>query len=92
MSLLISVTELGTGLVRLDGWLAPAGFGQIELRAAADGVTSGPGGRAAAAGRVTPDEAGRFLFDGLPPGLVQLRIEPFSGQAGRSVITPSIRL
>jgi hypothetical protein len=92
VSLLISVTELGTGLVRLDGWLAPAGFGQIELRTAADGVTAGPGGQASAAGHVTPDEAGRFLFDGLRPGLVQLRIEPLSGQAGRSVITPSIRL
>lgn len=105
VSLLVSVTELDTGRVRLDGWLAPAGYGRVELREAADGQDSGPdpgrgrpGGPLGEAGRpatvrhVAPDEAGRFLFDGLHHGLVQLRIQPASGQADRSVITPSIRL
>jgi hypothetical protein len=95
ISLLVSITELGEGQVRLDGWLAPAGDRRVELRHAA----TGPGGGAArAAGQramvrhVTADEAGRFLFGGLHHGLVQLRIQPPSGRAGRSVITPSIRL
>lgn len=82
MSLLVSITDLGEDRVRLDGWLAPAGGFRVELRQAS----------LAAARQAAPDEAGRFVFDGLRRGLVQLRLRPAAGRAGRGVITPSIRL
>jgi hypothetical protein len=83
LSLLISITELGEDQVRLDGWLAPADGLRVELRQVSP----------AAVRQVTPDEAGRFVFDGLRRGLVQLRLRPAAGAGrGRGVITPSIRL
>jgi hypothetical protein len=87
LSLLVSITELGDQQVRLDGWVAPYGAGQVELRHA-----PGPAGRGATVRSATPDATGRFVFDGLRPGLAQLRIHPGGDQAGRSVITPSFRL
>jgi hypothetical protein len=46
----------------------------------------------ATARRATIDAAGRFVFEGLRHGLVQLRIEPAEGQPGGGIITPSFRL
>lgn len=85
-SLLVSITDLGTDEVRLDGWLSPAGAGQVELRQAA----ADPAGRALVR-QVAPDEAGRFIFERLRHGLVQIRIVPGTATDGGAV-TPSIRL
>jgi hypothetical protein len=87
LSVLVSITELSDQQVRLDGWLAPPGAEQVELRHA-----PGPGGRQATVRRAAPDATGRFVFDGLDPGLAQLRILPGAGQVGGAVITPSFRL
>jgi hypothetical protein len=87
LSVLVSITELGDQQVRLDGWLAPPGAEQVELRHA-----PGPAERRVTVRSARPDAAGRFVFDGLHPGLAQLRIHPGGEPAGRTVITPSFRL
>ncbi len=81
ISLLVSITELGDDRVRIDGWLVPAGECRVELRQAASVIR-----------RATPDTAGRFVFDNVRQRLTRLRIHPGSGQAGRTIITPPIRL
>jgi hypothetical protein len=89
MSLLVSVTELGDGRVRVDGWIAPPSDGRVELRRAARGAAAP---RQPAVRRARLDAAGRFVFGGVAHGLAQLRIDPGGRQAGRPVITPPIRL
>jgi hypothetical protein len=88
-SLLVSITALDEDNIRLDGWLSPAGAGQVELRQAA----ADQAGRAAGSviRQATPDEAGRFVFDNLSHGLIQIRIHPGTGADG-GVVTPSIPL
>jgi hypothetical protein len=90
LSLLVSITELGDQQIRVDGWLAPPGAEQVELRYAPG--PAGPAGHRVTVRSARPDAAGRFVFDGLHPGLAQLRIHPGGEPAGRSVITPSFRL
>lgn len=87
LSLLLSIAELGDQQVRLDGWLAPPVPGPVELRQAAAAA-----GRRAVIRQATPDAGGRFVFEDLRHGLVQIRIRPGGDRAGRSVITPAIRL
>ena len=62
--------EPGTGGAhRVDGLLVPVGTARVSLEGA------GPGMRADAG----PD--GRFAFDGVPAGVVRLRVEPVAGSA-----------
>jgi hypothetical protein len=71
LTIMISITPGGHDLVRLDGWLAPAGRHAVELR------TSG-GPRTAVA-----DADGRFVIDDVPHGLAQLVVRPDAGRAPR---------
>jgi hypothetical protein len=88
-SLMLTLTERRDGLVRLDGWVAPAAALLVELRAA------DPDG----ARQVRCDPQGRFALDGLPRGLVQLVVRPqpagspgTPGGGGRSVVTPGFEV
>ncbi|GGJ76008.1 hypothetical protein GCM10010123_02480 [Pilimelia anulata] len=69
----------GTPLRRLDGWLAPAAPLAVEVRAGS------------AVLHTTADADGRFAFDAVPAGLVQLRLAP-GGPLTRAVVTPAVQL
>ena len=79
LTIMVSVAELADGLLRLDGWLAPAAALRVELRVAAG---------SAPARQVTADSSGRFVFHGVGRGLAQLVVHRDSG----AVVTPSLVL
>ena len=83
LTIMVSVTDTGTGGVRLDGWLAPAAALRVELR-----LPAGPR-------VVLADDVGRFVFDGVPRGLAQLLVHPVPGcgvDLAATVVTPSLTL
>jgi hypothetical protein len=84
-TIMITIVEHPDGWVRLDGWLAPAAMLRVELRFPEPTPSR----------FVTADEAGRFVFDGVPHGLVQLLVHPPDGgpDPGQPrVVTPSLAL
>lgn len=78
-TVMVTVVERPDGLVRIDGWLAPAAALRVELRLADPAPSR----------TVTSDEAGRFVFDGVPHGLAQLLLH--AADTSR-VVTPSLIL
>src|SRR5262245_49779024 len=70
LTIMITMTALGVDRVRLDGWLAPAARRQVELRVAGPSADEG-GSRVA-----TTEDTGRFVFDDVGHGLVQLLVRP----------------
>jgi hypothetical protein len=92
LTVMVAVADITDAELRLDGWLAPAGALRVELRIAG----AGPDVRRASR-QTRADEAGRFVFDGVGHGLVQLLVhreggaEPGAGTAA-SVVTPSFML
>jgi hypothetical protein len=81
-TVMITIVERPDGLVRLDGWLAPAAALPVELRLP----------EPAAPLLVTADEAGRFVFDAVPHGLAQLLVHPPEGGSVPRIVTPSLAL
>jgi hypothetical protein len=80
-TVMITIMERPDGLVRLDGWLAPAGPLRVELRFP----------EPASARTAIADEVGRFVFDEVMHGLAQLLVHP-SDDAAPYVVTPSLTL
>ena len=80
-TVMITIGERPDGLLRMDGWLAPAAALQVELRFA-DALPNLA---------VLADDAGRFVFDAVSPGIVQLLVHPHD-ETGRQVVTPAITL
>lgn len=81
LTIMVSITPTGYDVVRLDGWLAPPGGHEVELRTARGPLTT------------TADDQGRFALDDVPHGLAQLVVHPIDHQPsalGRSVVTPAI--
>jgi hypothetical protein len=86
-TVMVTVVDRPDGRVRLDGWLAPPGALEVELRVA------GPTLDAPASSRiVTSDAAGRFVFDEIPHGLAQLLVHPPDDGGASRVVTPSLVL
>jgi hypothetical protein len=82
-TVMITIVDLPEGLVRLDGWLAPAAALRVELRLPEPAPSQ----------VVTCDEAGRFVFDQVPHGLAQLLVHPPTGGGPAPlVVTPSLAL
>lgn len=83
LSLMVSVLPGDDG-VRVDGWLAPPAPLRVELRCAA----AGPDGHDVLH-TTQADQAGRFVFTGIPRGLAQLLVH---GAGLSTVVTPGIVL
>jgi hypothetical protein len=85
-TVMITIVDRPGGLVRLDGWLAPATPLRVELRLP----------EPARSQVVTCDETGRFVFDRVPRGLAQLLVYPPGNDSGPGggalVVTPSLAL
>jgi hypothetical protein len=83
LTIMVTLTPAGDGTFRVDGWLAPPAAHRVELRT---GRTDGDGpGRLRVA--TVADDQGRFVLDGVPPGLAQLVVR---GDGDLCVVTPSI--
>jgi hypothetical protein len=85
-TIMVTIVDRPDGLVRLDGWLAPAAALAVELRVA------GTPDAAARSQTVTADGTGRFVFDGVPHGLAQLLVRSSDNGAAARVVTPSLVL
>jgi hypothetical protein len=81
-AVMITVADRADGLIRLDGWLAPAAALQVELRLP----------EPAPPRMVLANEAGRFSFDDVPHGIAQLLVHPATGDAAPRVVTPAFSL
>jgi hypothetical protein len=83
LTVMVTITRVGTGRFRLDGWLAPGGGMHVELRLERGGNDT------------HADDDGRFEFDRVPAGLAQLVFHPTEGGEARlltPVVTPAIEL
>lgn len=83
LTVMVSASATGPQHRRIDGWIVPGAALRVELRTAR-------GARNGAA-----DEDGRFAFDDVPAGLVQLAIHPTGGvpiTLSRPVVTPAVQL
>lgn len=81
-AVMVTIVARPDGLVRIDGWLAPAAAMRVELR-----LSGPPRSRV-----VTADAAGRFVFDGVPHGIAQLLVRPPAEDSSPRVITPAFTL
>ena len=82
LTAMITVTHVGPDRVRLDGWVAPAQGLPVRLRMQQGRLET------------LANAAGRFSFDDLPDGFVQLSFHPATGGdgGGSAVVTPSFEL
>jgi hypothetical protein len=91
LTIMIRVEANADGTVRVDGWLAPARPGLVEMQMASTSITA------------TADKLGRFAFHSVPRGTARLVAHaaggdgpagpgqlPSSGE--KSVITPALVL
>jgi hypothetical protein len=83
MSIMIRLSPGEHGRIRLDGWLAPPAARQVELRSRGSALST------------EADDQGRFVFEEVPHGLVQLAVNLVEENAParrRVVVTPSIEV
>lgn len=83
LSVMVSLSSGAAGGVRIDGWISDGGLLDVEVRHedGAFGASAGPDGR--------------FAFDRVPHGLVQLVFLPTTQaqlSLHRAVVTPAIRV
>jgi hypothetical protein len=81
LTVMVTVVALPGDRLRIDGWLAPAAPLAVEVRA---------GGAGEVTHAATADETGRFVVDGVPPGLAQFTVR--LAEPGRAVVTPAVLL
>ena len=89
LTIMITIVDVGDDRVRLDGWLAPAARRRVELRAADTSVDQG------VSRVVTSEDTGRFVFEDVGHGLVQLLVHPVeqtNDEPALTVVTPSLLL
>jgi hypothetical protein len=84
LTIMMTVTEQGEGLVRVEGWLAPPGPQRVELR-----VSDTPDGRGVSRYTI-PEPSGRFVFDGVAGGWAQLTV--YRGPGESVVLTSPLML
>lgn len=82
LSVMITISA-AVAEVRLDGWITSGGGLRVDLLA--EGQDR----------HTTADDDGRFVFEGIVPGLAQLVFQPTSGaqtRLARPVVTPAIQV
>jgi hypothetical protein len=77
LTTMVTISQIDSDTVRIDGWSAPGGGTHVELRLQTETRTT------------VADEDGRFVFDSVPHGLAQFLLRP---PDGTPVITPSLQL
>ena len=77
---MVTITPVSADRVRIDGWVAPGGGVEVELRIVGESLTT------------TADEHGRFAFDDVPRGLAQFVLRQPPGSGAGPVFTPSIEI
>ena len=87
LTAMVTVSRVGAGRLRMDGWLAPPEPCLVRLR-----IQDGP------THDVRADDQGRFSFDGLADGFGQLSFHPEADDeaegpaASHAVVTPLFQL
>jgi hypothetical protein len=67
LTIAVTITATGTDRYRLDGWIAPPASLPVEARSAGSCL------------RASSDDGGRFVFEDVPTGEMQLAVLPVSG-------------
>ncbi|MFT4009216.1 MAG: hypothetical protein QM655_04145 [Nocardioidaceae bacterium] len=80
LTVMITVTQLPDGKVRVDGWAAPPAPVAVRLRM--QGFER----------EVAADESGRFVFDGVPNGFAQLSFRVDGEGDDGVIVTPLFEL
>lgn len=83
LSVMVNITPCRGQALRIDGWISDGGGQEVELRMKV-------GSR-----RDVADGEGRFAFDGIATGLVQLVFPPTDSARRRlpcTVVTPAVRI
>lgn len=91
LSVMVTISE-DTPRVRLDGWIGDGGGLTVAVREMPSGA---PAVAAAHEQSTTADEDGRFTFQGLAHGLIQLVFQPTDGASltlQRPVVTPAVQI
>jgi hypothetical protein len=82
LTAMVTVSRLGPGRLRIDGWLAPTESCRVRLRI-----------QGASSQETLSDDDGRFSFDGLDEGFGQLSFHPVDDDApDNAVVTPLFQL
>jgi hypothetical protein len=82
LTAMVTITRVGAGQLRLDGWLAPPEAFRVHLRM-----------QGGAHHEVTADEQGRFSFYRVDEGFGQLSFRPVGDDdAANAVVTPLFQL
>ena len=82
LTAMVTITRVGPGQLRLDGWLAPPEAFRVHLRM-----------RGGADHEAVADEQGRFSFDRVDEGFGQLSFRPVGDDdAANAVVTPLFQL
>lgn len=84
LTIMVTISDSGSGHYRIDGWLAPADHLRVELRFS-DTLGSGTG----RSYETDSDAGGRFVFGAVAPGLAQFTVHR---DGGGSVVTPPLML
>jgi hypothetical protein len=89
LTAMVTVSRMGQGRLRIDGWLAPAESCRVRLRI-----------QGASSRETVCDDDGRFSFEDLDEGFGQLSFHPLRGVGGdeegddeqNAVVTPLFQL
>lgn len=79
MSTMVTITPTSADRARIDGWIAPGGAMDVELRVVGNSLTA------------VADSDGRFVFEDVPRGLGQFVLRA-AGGGSQLVVTPSIEI
>jgi hypothetical protein len=80
LTTMVTLTAEPDGSVRVDGWAAPGAGLRVELL-----LADGPR-------ETSADDAGRFVFEGVPRGLAKFAMYVPRGEETSTVLTPTIEL